>query len=204
GTLLISAIVAALGGLLVVRPSLPPGRRGASRPRWLVGPLRTAIWTRLRRRRACPPRRPRPSSSASSTAVMAPVIGAAADAAVIDAGANAALRGSRPRHLGPAGRSTTAVPAVTSCRTPWPSLFKLPTPGKLHGNGINLAKQATVLAGKLRDFGVDGGIVQVLPGPVVTMYEFAPASGIKVSRIVNLADDLALGLKAPVVRIVAP
>jgi DNA segregation ATPase FtsK/SpoIIIE, S-DNA-T family len=44
----------------------------------------------------------------------------------------------------------------------------------------------------------------VLPGPVVTMYEFEPASGIKVSRIVNLADDLALGMKALSVRIVAP
>ena len=47
-------------------------------------------------------------------------------------------------------------------------------------------------------------MVQVLPGPVVTMYEFEPASGIKVSRIVNLADDLALGMKALSVRIVAP
>ena len=47
------------------------------------------------------------------------------------------------------------------------------------------------LAGKLHDFGVDGRVVQVLPGPVKTMYEFEPASGVKVSRIVNLADDLA-------------
>ena len=70
--------------------------------------------------------------------------------------------------------------------------------------GRDLAKQATILAGKLHDFGVDGGVVQVLPGPVVTMYEFEPASGIKVSRIVNLADDLALGMKALSVRIVAP
>ena len=46
--------------------------------------------------------------------------------------------------------------------------------------------------------------MQVLPGPVVTMYEFEPASGVKVSRIVNLADDLALGMKALSVRIVAP
>jgi S-DNA-T family DNA segregation ATPase FtsK/SpoIIIE len=67
-----------------------------------------------------------------------------------------------------------------------------------------VTKQAKILAGKLHDFGIDGGVTQVLPGPVVTMYEFEPASGIKVSRIVNLADDLALGMKALSVRIVAP
>ena len=70
--------------------------------------------------------------------------------------------------------------------------------------GSNLAKQATILAGRLRDFGVDGSVVQVLPGPVVTMYEFEPASGIKVSPHRQLADDLALGMKALSVRIVAP
>ena len=67
-----------------------------------------------------------------------------------------------------------------------------------------MSKQAKILEGKLHDFGIDGRVVQVSPGPVVTMYEFEPASGIKVSRIVNLADDLALGMKALSVRIVAP
>ena len=43
-----------------------------------------------------------------------------------------------------------------------------------------------------------------MPGPVVTMYEFEPASGVKVSKIVNLTDDLALVMRAVSVRIVAP
>lgn len=54
------------------------------------------------------------------------------------------------------------------------------------------------------DFGIEGQVVGVLPGPVITRYEFQPAPGIKVSRIVNLSDDLALGLKAVSIRIVAP
>lgn len=67
-----------------------------------------------------------------------------------------------------------------------------------------LRKQAQFLEGKLRDFGVEGEIVQVLPGPVITMYEFAPAPGVKVNKIVNLQDDLALVMRALSVRVVAP
>lgn len=67
-----------------------------------------------------------------------------------------------------------------------------------------LETQARFLEQKLLDFGVDGEVVQVLPGPVITMYEFAPAPGIKVSKIVNLQDDLALGMRALSVRVVAP
>jgi len=58
------------------------------------------------------------------------------------------------------------------------------------------------LAAKLNDFGVAGKVVGVSPGPVVTTYEFAPAPGVKINKIVSLADDLALGLKAESVRIV--
>ena len=67
-----------------------------------------------------------------------------------------------------------------------------------------LKDQAQFLEQKLRDFGVEGEVVQVLPGPVITMYEFAPAPGIKVSKIVNLQDDLALVMRALSVRVVAP
>ncbi len=56
----------------------------------------------------------------------------------------------------------------------------------------------------LENYGVKGDVVAIRPGPVVTMYEFAPAPGVRVSKIVNLADDLALALEALRVRIVAP
>jgi S-DNA-T family DNA segregation ATPase FtsK/SpoIIIE len=61
-----------------------------------------------------------------------------------------------------------------------------------------------ILEKKLLDFGVGGRVVTVHPGPVVTMYEFEPASGVKVNRIVSLSDDLALALRALSVRIIAP
>lgn len=67
-----------------------------------------------------------------------------------------------------------------------------------------LIKNSRVLEKKLADFGVTGQVVKVHPGPVITMYEFEPAPGVKVSRIVNLSDDLALALRAMAVRIVAP
>jgi S-DNA-T family DNA segregation ATPase FtsK/SpoIIIE len=67
-----------------------------------------------------------------------------------------------------------------------------------------LAIQARFLEQKLREFGVEGEVVQVLPGPVITMYEFAPAAGVKVNKIVSLQDDLALVMEAVSVRVVAP
>src|SRR6266545_6374001 len=67
-----------------------------------------------------------------------------------------------------------------------------------------LATQARFLEQKLREFGVEGEVVQVLPGPVISMYEFAPAAGVKVNKIVTLQDDLALVMEAVSVRVVAP
>ncbi len=60
------------------------------------------------------------------------------------------------------------------------------------------------LTEKLKDFGIDGEVVEIRPGPVVTMYEFKPAAGVKISRIASLADDLAMAMEAMRVRIVAP
>jgi len=68
----------------------------------------------------------------------------------------------------------------------------------------DMIAQSELLQHKLQDFDIQGRITQVYPGPVVTMFEFEPAPGVKVSRIVNLADDLALAMKAGSVRIVAP
>lgn len=56
----------------------------------------------------------------------------------------------------------------------------------------------------LADFKVEGNVVEICPGPVITMFEFSPAPGVRVSRISNLSDDLAMALSALSVRIVAP
>jgi S-DNA-T family DNA segregation ATPase FtsK/SpoIIIE len=67
-----------------------------------------------------------------------------------------------------------------------------------------LLQNSRLLENKLNDFGVQATVVNVHPGPVVTLYELEPAPGVKINRIVNLADDLALGLKAMGIRIIAP
>jgi S-DNA-T family DNA segregation ATPase FtsK/SpoIIIE len=61
-----------------------------------------------------------------------------------------------------------------------------------------------ILESKLKGYGVEGKVVGVRPGPIVTVYEFEPAPGVKVNRILNLDDDLALALSALSVRIQAP
>lgn len=66
-----------------------------------------------------------------------------------------------------------------------------------------LLESSQLLERKLQDFSVEGRVVQVHTGPIVTMYEFEPAPGVKISRISALADDLALSLKARSVRISA-
>ena len=57
---------------------------------------------------------------------------------------------------------------------------------------------------KLADFGVEGEVIEILPGPVITMYEYKPAPGVKISKVAGLSDDLALALRASSIRIVAP
>ncbi len=67
-----------------------------------------------------------------------------------------------------------------------------------------LEMNARRLEKKLEDFGVEGEVVEILPGPVITMYEYKPAPGIKISKVAGLSDDLALTLRAQSIRIVAP
>ena len=68
----------------------------------------------------------------------------------------------------------------------------------------NLRMQSRLLEKKLEDFGVNGKVVAVTPGPVITTFEYEPAPGVKINRIVSLTDDLALALRAISIRIVAP
>ncbi len=67
-----------------------------------------------------------------------------------------------------------------------------------------LKANAALLKEKLGDFGVEIESVSVTPGPVVTLYEIVPATGVKVSKIVNLSNDLALVMQAKGIRIEAP
>jgi len=67
-----------------------------------------------------------------------------------------------------------------------------------------LKEKSRILESKLNDFNVLGEVVEILPGPVLTTFEYRPASGIKISKIAGLSDDLALALSAISIRIVAP
>ena len=69
---------------------------------------------------------------------------------------------------------------------------------------VRLQQQSDRLVEALRTFKIDGRVTEIHPGPVVTMFEFEPAPGVRISRIASLADDLAMALKAIKVRIVAP
>ncbi len=68
----------------------------------------------------------------------------------------------------------------------------------------SLRDNAQILERTLEDYKVKGRVVEIHPGPVVTMYEFQPAPGIKISKIAGLSDDLAMALSALRIRIVAP
>ncbi|HWU40965.1 MAG TPA: DNA translocase FtsK 4TM domain-containing protein, partial [Candidatus Acidoferrum sp.] len=87
-----------------------------------------------------------------------------------------------------------------------PSLKFLDAPSAERGGSSQeeMAQNSQILEKKLLEFGVEGRVTAVNPGPVITSYEIEPGPGIKINRIVALADDLALGLKALSVRVVAP
>jgi len=67
-----------------------------------------------------------------------------------------------------------------------------------------LNANARILEDRLMEFGVEGRVIEIHPGPVITRYDIEPAPGVKISRIVGLSDDLALGMRAKRIRIVAP
>jgi DNA segregation ATPase FtsK/SpoIIIE, S-DNA-T family len=66
-----------------------------------------------------------------------------------------------------------------------------------------LEQNARMLENVLADFGVRGAITQVRPGPVVTLYEFEPAAGVRSSRVISLADDIARSMSAVSARVAA-
>ena len=119
-----------------------------------------------------------------------------------------------------AAGATSAAPAVSAVRPtapaaqekrprapiPLPSLELLSLPSK---DAPRIRREDLEARGKalmecLKDFDIQSELVRITPGPVVTMYEVRPAPGIRVNRIANLSDDLALALKAIAVRIQAP
>ncbi|HEY9057417.1 MAG TPA: DNA translocase FtsK 4TM domain-containing protein, partial [Aurantimonas sp.] len=106
------------------------------------------------------------------------------------------------------GRAVALKPATTVAD---PVRFELPsvdflTPPKPRSRDSTLSPEALqenarLLEGVLEDFGVKGEIIEVRPGPVVTLYELEPAPGIKSSRVIGLADDIARSMSAIAARV---
>lgn len=128
----------------------------------------------------------------------------------------------KPRERAPAGitiveREDESAVAQVVARAeresnPYDGSFQLPplkllnydAPDRAPVDAAKLQALADKLVQKFRDFGIDGRVREVRPGPVVTMFEFVPAPGIKVSKIASLSDDIAMAMEAVHVRIVAP
>src|SRR5438067_696441 len=108
-----------------------------------------------------------------------------------------------PRSVEPAG-SFTMAPGHSAFVPPPLSILTGEASPALPLDRDGLTATAEKLRQKLASFGIQGQVTQIRPGPVVTMFEFLPAAGIKVSRIAGLADDLAMAMEALRVRIVAP
>ncbi len=83
-------------------------------------------------------------------------------------------------------------------------IFARPPEGERTFDRDSLLMNSRILEKKLMDFGVQGRVVRVHPGPVITMYEYEPAAGVKVNKIVGLTDDLTMALRAVSIRIIAP
>jgi S-DNA-T family DNA segregation ATPase FtsK/SpoIIIE len=115
-----------------------------------------------------------------------------------------------PRISG-ATRKSEPDPRQTALNLPEPSdymlppldLLQLPDGGQRSPelNDDFLRRNAEMLSGVLADFGVKGEIVNIRPGPVVTLYELEPAPGTKSSRVIGLADDIARSMSAIAVRV---
>ena len=108
----------------------------------------------------------------------------------------------------PASRLTTPAAQEKRPRAPIPlpslDLLSLPSKDAPRVRREDLEARGKALMECLKDFDIQSELVRITPGPVVTMYEVRPAPGIRVNRIANLSDDLALALKAIAVRIQAP
>ncbi|GBE03254.1 DNA translocase FtsK [bacterium BMS3Abin09] len=85
------------------------------------------------------------------------------------------------------------LPGIDLLENPPPSISK-PTKDEL-------IDRSDLLEKKLKDYSIEGKVTYVSPGPIVTMFEFEPAAGIKISKVMSLADDLAMALKAISIRI---
>jgi S-DNA-T family DNA segregation ATPase FtsK/SpoIIIE len=95
----------------------------------------------------------------------------------------------------------SARKASSEYELPGTDLLNDPPPSKSRPPKEELLERSDLLEKKLLDYSIEGKVTYVSPGPIVTMFEFEPAPGIKISKVMSLADDLAMALKATSIRI---
>ncbi len=101
----------------------------------------------------------------------------------------------------PAATAPRKTATISGYKLPQPELLTLYDPSLIRPSKEDLLSNSALLENKLGDFDVEGKITHVHSGPVVTMYEFEPAPGVKINRVVTLSDDLTLALKAQSIRV---
>ncbi len=201
------------GAWMVLAVAVPVGVLMVTRVSYAA--LLRLLSARLARLRRGKPARGLAPRGAAATAALMPVAHAAAIAGEIPPAEVAAppplvVEPSRPRgrlaEQGLAWQETFdfGTGGAESFQLPPVGLLKAPPASELKQTREELQENAETIRKRLQEFEVEGRIVQVSPGPIITAYEFEPAPGIKVSQVVNLADDLALSLKSASVRIVGP
>ena len=168
------------------------GERGWVSLGWLTHSL-LSLRARLARLFGRRKRRPMPSPDAVLRGRIEPRFGAVADAdSAEDADEEEDSEPARVRKPRPRARRSSSGYVL-------PALEFLNPPSRVGRATVSseiLQENAVALEGVLADFGVRGEIINARPGPVVTLYELEPAPGIKSSRVISLADDIARSMSA--------
>jgi DNA segregation ATPase FtsK/SpoIIIE, S-DNA-T family len=141
-----------------------------------------------------------PDDISTIAAALAPRAQGAAPSPAVGPAPIAGSTAGRPTSM----RAMVDMPARARGEWIMPSITMLTEPKKSVGAKVSqdaLEQNARLLEGVLDDFGVKGEIVNVRPGPVVALYELEPAPGIKSSRVIGLADDIARSMSAVSARV---
>jgi S-DNA-T family DNA segregation ATPase FtsK/SpoIIIE len=166
----------------------------------LLGGLARSAWDALRRRRL--PERPEVDLRTEAEEVRQPLI--AKPVVKIEDPLPPPVTPEPEIPPAPAAKPRRASAAQGKFTLPSFDLLDSPKPWDHQVQEGQMVAQAEKLESTLRHFGVEGKVTAIIPGPVVSRFELEPAPGVKISKVTNLSDDLALALKALSIRIVAP
>ncbi len=140
------------------------------------------------------PQPPQPQPSLTATAATVPSPAVAPTVPIVHARKEPSGNRKPVQEDLPLSESSWRMPPLSLLKDPPTRVVTGPTEEALQGN-------ARLLESVLSDYGVQGSIVEIRPGPVVTLYELEPAPGIRSARVIGLADDVARSLSVVAVRI---